>query len=153
AAWVMNNIFGSSPHSKLFCNVREKMSLCYYCSSRIIRPKGLIFIESGVEQGNIQKAKQAILDEFQKMKDADFTYEEINFAKLSLIDSIKSVNSDQLAIAHWFATRSLDEAGMTPDEACNAIESVTKEDIVNAASGFILDTVYRLLPDGTVTED
>ena len=33
AAILLNEIFGGSAASKLFMNVREKMSLCYYCSS------------------------------------------------------------------------------------------------------------------------
>ena len=32
---VMTDIFGGGPYSRLFLNVREKMSLCYYCSARL----------------------------------------------------------------------------------------------------------------------
>ncbi len=34
---VMCDIFGGGPYSRLFSNVREKMSLCYYCSASSVR--------------------------------------------------------------------------------------------------------------------
>lgn len=51
-------LLGATPFSKLFANVREKMSLCYYCSSAYADRKGTLFIDSGVESCNIEKAKK-----------------------------------------------------------------------------------------------
>ena len=34
---VMCDIFGGAPYSRLFTNVREKMSLCYYCAASTVR--------------------------------------------------------------------------------------------------------------------
>ena len=52
AAMILNEIFGASPASKLFINVREKMSLCYYCSSSYHRYSGIITVHSGIESKN-----------------------------------------------------------------------------------------------------
>ena len=41
---LMSALFGGTPHSKLFLNVREKLSLCYYCSSSYDRHKGKMCI-------------------------------------------------------------------------------------------------------------
>lgn len=152
AIQVMADIFGGGPHGKLFCNVREKMSLCYYCAARAVRSKGLIFVDSGVEEKNITAAREAIMQQFEDMKNGSFTEDELRFSKLSLIDSIRSVESDQPTLARWYAARSLDEGGMSPAEACEAIEAITADDVKQAAGGFVLDTVYRLLPDGSVQE-
>ena len=46
---LMAAIFGGTPHSKLFLNVREKLSLCYYCAARCNINKGFLLVESGVE--------------------------------------------------------------------------------------------------------
>lgn len=46
----MTDVFGGGPYSRLFMNVREKLSLCYYCSARLIRGKGIIVIQSGIEK-------------------------------------------------------------------------------------------------------
>ena len=58
---LMSALFGGTPHSKLFLNVREKLSLCYYCSSSYDRHKGIVMVQSGVEQKNIEKAREEIL--------------------------------------------------------------------------------------------
>ena len=53
AALLMGNtLFGGSSNSKLFLNVREKLSLCYYASSLYHRQKGVITVSSGIEFEN-----------------------------------------------------------------------------------------------------
>ncbi|HCA71536.1 MAG TPA: insulinase family protein, partial [Ruminococcaceae bacterium] len=59
----MNTIFGGTPNGKLFLNVREKMSLCYYCGSGYHAASGLLFVQSGVEFANMAKAEKAILEQ------------------------------------------------------------------------------------------
>jgi hypothetical protein len=50
-----NTLFGGSSNSKLFLNVREKLSLCYYASSAYHRQKGLITVSSGIEFADYQR--------------------------------------------------------------------------------------------------
>ena len=153
ATLVMCDIFGGGPYSKLFCNVREKMSLCYYCSARAVRRKGLIIVDSGVEYSNIDSAEKAIFAQLQDMKNGNFTEKELEFSKLSLCDSINSVESDQNSLLHWYTARSLEKNPATPSELCELIKSITAEDIKKAAENFLLDTVYTLRPDGTIKEE
>ncbi len=153
ANWVMGDIFGGGPYSKLFCNVREKMSLCYYCSARPVRRKGIILVDSGVEDKNIDAAKTAILQQLQDMCDGNFTEKDMTSSKLSMCDSIRSAESEQETLARWYAARALEEAPASPAEICDLITKVTREDIINAAKGFMLDTVYILKPDGSVKEE
>ncbi len=152
STWVMTDMLGGGPHSKLFLNVREKLSLCYYCAARPVRNKGLIFIDSGVDENNMEAAKTAILNEFNDMVIGNFTNDDLATSKRALIDAIRSAVSDQPTLARWYATRSLDDNPLTPEEACDAINALTIEDIKTAAGKFSLDTVYRLLPDGTIKE-
>ena len=56
AMMVGNTLFGGSSNSKLFMNVREKLSLCYYASSLYHRQKRLITVSSGIEFQNFQRA-------------------------------------------------------------------------------------------------
>ena len=53
AARVAIALFGATPQSKLFLNVREKLSLCYYCAAKYDRIKGIMLVQSGVEQKNL----------------------------------------------------------------------------------------------------
>lgn len=150
---VMTDIFGGGPYSKLFCNVREKMSLCYYCSARCVRQKGLIFVESGVEEKNIEAAKSAILAQLDDVANGNFTEKDVASSKLSLCDSINSVESDQTMLLYWYSARALEQNPPTPKEVCKAIEAVTFDDIKKAAQGFALDTIFTLCPNSKKEEE
>ena len=52
ALMLYNSILGCGIFSKLFNNVREKLSLCYYASSGIDHLKGIMTINSGIEVEN-----------------------------------------------------------------------------------------------------
>ncbi len=153
AAWVMGDVFGGGPYSKLFCNVREKMSLCYYCSARSVRKKGLIIVDSGVEDANIESAETAILTQLEAIKQGNITEKELNSSKLSMCDSINSIESDQNSLMHWYAARALETSAATPFEISELIKKVSVDDIKKAAENFSLDTVYVLKPDGTAKEE
>ena len=58
AARLMNALLGGTPHSLLFRNVREKLSLCYYCASSYDRLKGILLVDSGVDGQNAGRAKE-----------------------------------------------------------------------------------------------
>ena len=105
-----------------------------------------------LEEANIKAAKSAILQQLSDVADGNFEDKDINSSKLSLCDTIGSVESDQNMLLRWYASRSLDEAPVTPDEMCRLIKAVTREDIMAAAKKFTLDTVYTLRPDGSESE-
>lgn len=144
ATRLMCAVLGGTAHSKLFCNVREKLSLCYYCSSSYIRSKGIMLIESGVESDNIEKAKEAILGEIKAMQDGDITDEEIKAAKMSMANSFNSACDTVSGIDSYYLSQMLDATVYTPQEAVDKINSITKEDVIRCANKLSLDTVFTL---------
>ncbi|HPE96091.1 MAG TPA: insulinase family protein, partial [Bacillota bacterium] len=58
---LFNEVYGGAPSSKLFTVIREKMSLCYYCSTGGDRYKNVLFVTSGIENENFEKARDGIL--------------------------------------------------------------------------------------------
>lgn len=141
---VMNAIFGSGTFSKLFTNVREKMSLCYYCSSRLINNKGIIAVQSGVETENTEKALGAILAELDEVRQGNFTDETIEAAKLSLREMYLSISDSVLSIDSWMTAECLSSDFMTPDMYIAMTEGVSREEIIVAANMVTQDTVYIL---------
>ncbi len=150
---VMADMFGGGPYSKLFMNVREKMSLCYYCSARFSKDKGIIIIQSGIEDENEKKATDAILAELDNMKNGNFTGEEIENSKKGLTDAFMSVGDTPESIDAWVGTRVLDEEIILPQDYAKKINSVTAEQIRSAAEKVTLDTIYMLSGDGSVSEE
>lgn len=78
---IMTDVFGGGPYSRLFMNVREKLSLCYYCSARLIRGKGIIVIQSGIEKENRQKVLDEINRQLDIMKNGEFSDEDFEASK------------------------------------------------------------------------
>lgn len=143
---VCSDVFGGGPYSKLFANVREKMSLCYYCAARSVRIKGLLTVESGIEKENAEKAEKAILGELEKLKSGEVSDTEFNSSILGITDSLKTYNDSSSALESWYATRISDERIISPEEFAEKIAKVSKEDIIETAKGIDLHTVFKLLP-------
>lgn len=141
---LMCTVLGGTAHSKLFCNVREKLSLCYYCSSSYIRQKGIMLVESGVERDNIEKAKNAILGEIKAMQNGDITDEELESAKLSMANAFYSSCDTVGGVNSYYLSQMLDGQIYTPSQAVEKINSITKEDVIRCANMLTLDTVYTL---------
>lgn len=142
---VFNTVFGGSPTSKLFENVREKLSLCYYCSSRFIAAKGIMYIASGVKVGDETAAEEEILRQLDAMKNGEFSENDINVAKMSLTNSYISCYDDADRLADWYLTRIITGAESTTiEKVIEKINKVTKEDIIAIASTVAPDTVYFL---------
>ena len=147
---VMVDLFGGSPHSKLFTVVREKMSLCYYCSARMIRAKGYMFVQSGIESYNEEKAKEAILQQLEDIKAGSFSDEDIQASVKALEDSFRSVTDSPESLEGWFMSQCVSGEYRTPDEFIENFKAVSREDIIKAAEQVTLDTVFML--EGTATE-
>ena len=143
---VMTDIFGGGPYSKLFSNVREKMSLCYYCSASTVRQKGLVTVDSGVEAENADKAKREILNQLDAVKNGEFTDFEYEASLKSIRDSLNSYNDSQVTLDTWYALKANNKNLYSPEEIGEKISAITREDIINAAKGIKLHTVYKLLP-------
>ena len=146
ALTVMCDIFGGGPYSRLFTNVREKYSLCYYCSSSSVKSKGLITVDSGIEKENAEKAEKEILNQLSIIKQNLFTDEEFESSIKSITDSFKSYNDSQGLLDAWYSLKIVKDNLLSPEDAAEAILSVTRNDVVYAARGVKLHTVYKLLP-------
>ncbi len=140
------DIYGASPTSKLFMNVREKLSLCYYCRPIYIPLKGIMLVTSGIETSNFQQAKNAIIGELDAMKKGEISDEEMENGKRSLVNSFKMVTDNLGGIVSWGSGRRLYTDGRisTPEEFAAKVGGITKEQLVEVANRLVLDTVYLL---------
>ena len=147
ALTVMCDIFGGGPYSRLFTNVREKYSLCYYCASSSVKAKGLITVDSGIEKENAVKAEKEILNQLDIIKQNLFTDEEFESSIKSITDSFKSYNDSQGLLDAWYSLKIVKDKLISPEEAAEEILQITRNDVVYAARGVKLHTVYKLLPE------
>lgn len=141
------DIFGGGPYSKLFANVREKMSLCYYCSARYIRKKSFVVIQCGCEEENMDKAVKEILNQLEEIKKGNFEYE-FNSSKAGLTDAINSVYDAPDSLENWYLLQMNDDVVKSPKESAEENKNVTKEQVIECANLLTLDTVYKLVSTG-----
>ena len=141
---VYSSILGGGPHSKLFVNVREKESLCYYVYSMIEKYKSIMFISSGIEIDKYDKAIELIGEQLEKIKRSQISDEEIRNSKNSIINSIKSVRDSLNSLSDFYYSQGISEVNENLDSIMKKIENVEVKDVVEVSSAITLDTVYFL---------
>lgn len=141
---LFNEIFGGGSVSKLFMNVREKKSLCYYCYSSLHSATGTIYVGCGIDPMKKDDAIREIGTQLDAMKRGDFSDEEIETARRTLISGIRQINDSPSSIEAFMFRRLLSGLSETSEEACERITSVTRKDVIEAAQKVVLDTVYFL---------
>ena len=145
---VMTDIFGGGPYSRLFLNVREKMSLCYYCGARLLRDKGIIFIQSGIEEENYEKALSEIFNQLDIMKKGEFTDEDFTSSITALSDAFRGVGDSPLAVCTYYSSQAFDKELISGKEFAEKISAVTKEQVIACANRVTIDSVYLLKGEG-----
>lgn len=137
-------IFGGSPYSKLFTNVREKLSLAYYVSSKISMFQSVMLISSGIQTENYQKALDEIMLQFDKMQKGEFSDFEITAAKKYLVSSYLSMSDSIKLTEDYFLSRTILGSDADIDALISDIQSIKKDEITEAMKKVKFDTVYFL---------
>ncbi|MCL1858346.1 MAG: insulinase family protein [Oscillospiraceae bacterium] len=141
---LFDAVYALTPTGKLFMNVREKLSLCYYCRTIVESAKGIITVLCGIENENKQKATDEILRLLEEMKNGDFTDKDIESAQLSVINSYKEVFDNAGSIVYWYLRRLMSGNIKSPEDMIEEIKKVTRGDIIESAKNLSLDTIYFL---------
>lgn len=148
SARLMVSFLGAAPNSKLFVNVREALSLCYYCSANFNKEKRIMFIESGVEKKNLEKTKREILRQIERIQGGDFFDSELDATKAYLSQTFEEIEDSLGSIDRWYISQALSEKTFTPLQYAENIKKVTREQIIESAKNVKLDTVYTLVGRG-----
>ncbi len=141
---VAVDIFGGGTYSKLFSVVREKMSLCYYCSASLFAQKGVVMVQSGIENDNEEKAKSEILNQLKEVAEGNFSNETFSSSIKSLCDGRLSVNDIPESLCAWYTAQMMREELISPEEQVEKFKAVDKAQVIRAAKTIMLDTVYML---------
>ncbi len=141
---VYSGILGGGAHSKLFNEVREKLSLCYYAGSRIERFKGLMLISAGIESKNKQLALDEIFVQIDKMKNGEFTDEEFDATVKSIVNSLNSMGDSIAYLSDYYLGQTITNTHISLDDFIEKIKAVTKSDVISVAQKIELQMIYFL---------
>ncbi len=137
-------VFGGTSMSKLFMNVRERLSLCYYASSALEKQKGLMIVSSGIEFQNYETAKREILAQLEDVKAGKITDDELEGARRILINQYRSIEDEQGRMEEYWLGQAAAGTEDDPGTLTARLETVTGEQIAQVARKLELDTVYFL---------
>lgn len=141
---LANLIFGGTSNSKLFMNVREKLSLCYYASSAYHRQKRLITVSSGIEFQNYQKAYDEIMAQLAAVQAGRLEDWELEGARSTLLNAYASMGDSQGKLENFYLGQAATGQEDTPELLAEQVRHVTAERIFDAMQTVSLDTVYFL---------
>lgn len=144
ALLVLNAIYGGTTTSKLFMNVRERLSLCYFASSMLDKQKGVMVVSSGIEFDKYDQAKEEILAQFEACVKGDFTDHELEAGRRAVVSSLTASEDSQGRLEDYWLGQAAANMAQKPSELADAVEKVTREQVVAAAKKMQLDAVYFL---------
>ena len=142
AYWMFQTLFGGSTSSKLFLHVREEQSLCYYASAQFIAPKGILMVNSGIENKDFETARDEILRQLDACRAGDITDAEIESARKTLTTNWRAMLDDPLTLERYWLGQAAAGTLVSPEERIAQVADVTRARIVAAAQATALDTVY-----------
>lgn len=144
AMQVFNMIFGGGMTSKLFANIRERMSLCYAIGSGFHGSKGILTVSAGIDSNMQETVRAEVLNQLDACRNGNISEEELTAAKQALRSSLVSIQDSPGAIENFYATAALSGLPLTPEEYIRAVEETTVDQIACAARQLQLHTVYFL---------
>ena len=148
ALYVFNAVYGSGATSKLFMNVREKLSLCYYASSAVYLHKGIMFVSSGIEFDKLDTARDEILAQLDSVRRGEITDDELRSAKKSVASDLRAEQDSLGELEGFYLSQAIDGLDYGPAELAALAEDVTKEDVQAIARSIECDLIYFLKGSG-----
>ena len=141
---LYNSILGGSANSKLFQNVREKAHLAYVASSSYLRYKNVIFINSGIEISNYEKALELIREQIKEIKEGNFSEQDIEDSKKGIVSAIKTIYDEQDTAIMYYFGQELSGSNVSVEDYIKKMENIKKEEILDIAKNVKINTIYFL---------
>lgn len=143
------SVFGGSTTSRLFRNVREKQSLCYYCGSSALRATGVMMVDSGVEPGREAQAEAAILKELNDLCTGPITEQEMDDCRRSLLSSLDSLGDSLGGLESWYYGQILRDEALAPPEYGKVLtNAVTADEVREVLQSYRYSVGYTLTAKG-----
>lgn len=152
ALLVFNAVLGSGTNSKLFMNVREKLSLCYFASSIVDTHKGIALVATGIDFDNFEKTRDEIFNQLAAVAKGDISDDELASAKACVASDLRSVMDSPGELEGFFLSQILDGLDYGPQELACLAEEVTKNEVAEIAAGLECDMIYFLKGGDEVSE-
>ena len=137
-------LLGGTTTSRLFVNVREKQSLCYYCAASYTSLTGALCVDSGVEHANAAAARESILKELAALCAGPVEDGELADTKRALKNQLAAVGDTLQGLEGWYFAERMRGADKAPEQVAAEVDAVTADDVRRVLSRFRLSVCYTL---------
>ena len=144
AMQVLNTVFGAGMTSKLFMNVREKMSLCYSIGSGYYGSKGIMTVSAGIDCEKEPVVTAEILHQLDACRAGEITSAELAAGKEAILSGLRGIHDSPGSIEGYETTAAISALPLTVEQYYRAVENVTAEDVAAVAKTVKLHTTYFL---------
>jgi predicted Zn-dependent peptidase len=144
AMQVLNSIFGAGMTSKLFMNVREKMSLCYSIGSGYYSTKGIMTVSAGIDCDKEPVVRSEVMRQLEACREGRITAEELNAGKEAILSGLRGIHDSPGSIEGYETMAAIGGLPLTVEQYYRAVEAVTVEAVAAAARTVRLHTTYFL---------
>lgn len=141
---VFNTVFGGGMTSKLFMNVREKMSLCYDIGSSYQGTKGILTVGAGMDHDKAKVVEDEILCQLDECRKGNITPQELESARQALLSSLRSVHDTPGSMENYYATGALNGFSLSIPAYMQQVRNITVQDVAAAAQKVQLHSVFVL---------
>ena len=141
---VFNAVFGGCVTSKLFANVRERLSLCYYASSSVDLLKGIMTVSSGIDFDNYEPAMDEINAQLDAVRAGEVSEEELSGAKKAVANALRQIPDSPVGLEDFYLRQAVQGTDASPEDMAALVEDVTAAQVTEIARGVELDAVYFL---------
>lgn len=156
AVWVMNEILGGSPSSRLFSDLRTKAGLAYAVSGWIgatLDHPGLAIFSIGTRSGTTAKAIRGLYAELEDMRSRRVTQYELDHAKQVIMNSFIFEYDSRAKVAN--ARVNCEFNGYPADlleQFQKGVQKVSIDDVNRAARKYLDKSKYALLVVGKAAD-
>lgn len=137
-------VIGGGTTSKLFENVREKQSLCYFAGAMFDTFKKNLFMYCGIDPKNAEKAEKSLLAELCSCINGNITDEELTNAKKGMMDELLITEDSPGAMEAFWLRASIAGDERTPLEVAAEIKKIDSSSLASAAGELKLSVTYLL---------
>ena len=140
---LYNIILGGGEDSKLFRNIREKNSLCYYINSIPQKLDNILLIRAGVDKNNVKKTISLVEKEMNKIRHGKITENDLVMAKEFFTTAMESLKESQTSIMeHYYYMDLLKTDDI--EARIKKMNKVTIPEIIKVSKKVKIDTIYCL---------
>lgn len=141
---LLNIVFGAGMTSKLFMNVREKLSLCYEIGSSYQGGKGILTVGVGMDPQKAETVEQEILYQLGECQKGNISPQELESAKQALFSTLRSTTDSAAAMESYFSVAAISGLGLSLEAYMTQAEGVTVEKLAKLANRLTLHSVFLL---------